>query len=533
MAMMQMVANDGVLITDIPNKPDYVYVMGGTEGKREDMLREEAELYKENHLRSKLGLEVHGMMPSKQLLPQRVCRRCRQPSSSRCLACRMAYCSRSCQRLDWNRHVFICAIKNRPSDFDRLKLFLRRLKWILEDEIKASKLVIDLFSDNHLCRAFGFVNCRNRAEASFLLCIYSMIVQNSATKIQRMIDENSLGVVVEAWMKVSQPNVEEASVGSHCISWFLEQRTKGFDIPNWDGDYLYQTQGLDLAERVFSVRAGTTIWNTLSPDQRSVFWLYARLFRDFNDVPDAHSTEWFEFGFCFCANDEQKSSLANAYIKLAETRVPLADVARAWTDSSLPLLMKSRGIDTAFLDAHRIELKLPNIDEFGIYRLQAEVTHALSGRHCECCKPKGICHPKHETILSMESYTDYAFHGTVTWERWQLLNFYKHVFQHPNFDARKMHRAKHDPDSSMLETYLDSLVPGFRRKIGNLDLGSAMFPNLKGKVRFSNGRPHCYCVVHNTFAPEGLDWTTPLVIRKIQGEANVMSKDEGMDGEEV
>lgn len=112
---------------------------------------------------------------------------------------------------------------------------------------------------------------------------------------------------------------------------------------------------------------------------------------------------------------------------------------------------------------------------------------------------------KFETHLSRESDGDYGFHGTNTWERWQLFNFYKHVFGHQDFDARKMQEAKRHPDKDKLDQYLDSLVPDFQKKIVNMVLGDIMFPKLKAGVKFPNGRPPCWCVMHNTVAPEGLD----------------------------
>lgn len=77
-----------------------------------------------------------------------------------------------------------------------------------------------------------------------------------------------------------------------------------------------------------------------------------------------------------------------------------------------------------------------------------------------------------------------------------------------------MQKAKRNEDSGMLETYLESLVPDFRRKISHVYLAGAMFPNLGGRVEFKNGRPRCYCVVHETIAPDGLDWRAQF---RIQG----------------
>jgi hypothetical protein len=41
------------------------------------------------------------------------------------------------------------------------------------------------------------------------------------------------------------------------------------------------------------------------------------------------------------------------------------------------------------------------------------------------------------------------------------------VFAHPDFDAHKMQVAKRNLNSEVLDEYLDSVVPDFRRKIGN------------------------------------------------------------------
>jgi hypothetical protein len=163
-----------------------------------------------------------------------------------------------------------------------------------------------------------------------------------------------------------------------------------------------------------------------------------------------------------------------------------------------------------FLEANGIPFHRPNRKERGIYRLIAEVNHTLSGRFCYCFMSKSYCHPKFETHLSRESDGDYGFHETNTWERWQLLNFYKHVFSRPSFDAWKMQEAKRHSNRDKLNQYLDSLVPNFKKKIGNRALGDAMFPKLEARVRFPHGRPECYCVMHNTIALKGLNWGTLL-----------------------
>jgi MYND finger len=511
--MMPTVMDDGVLVTEMPEK-GVAYVAGGAIGKGREMSLQEAELYKENHIRSRFGLEQQGEMPLKRQSTVRICRRCRLSSRLRCSACRMTYCSRSCQRKDWKRHVFICAVRNRPNDFDRLGIILSRRSCMSRGEEARSKLLLDLFSDDHLCRAFGFVNCFDYQQIGSLLCIYGVIAQTPRFAINEAIrGGGDIGAFVEVWARVYQACNKDAPSDCHCIPWFLDRRATGFDIPNWDGQYLYQVLGLQDAHRAFSLRPAAEDSTPLSPAETAVLSLYWRLFRPFNSIPDVYSAEWATFGFCYCQNIDQRKSLAQAYLELAKNGASLGDVTHAWLTSSLSQLMKARGIDVSYLETNGINFRRPHVDEFGIYRLISEVCHALSGRYCNCFKPKDHCHPKHETSLSVESDGDYGFHGTNAWERWQLLNFYNHIFQHPIFDARKMQQARRDTDHDALDRYLESLIPNFRQKIWNMYLGDGMFPKLRARVQFPKGRPHCYCVVHDTMAPEGLDWRTPWRIQ--------------------
>jgi len=173
-------------------------------------------------------------------------------------------------------------------------------------------------------------------------------------------------------------------------------------------------------------------------------------------------------------------------------------------------------LNTSTLQAKGIAFHRPDLEELGIYRLIAEVNHTLSGRFCYCYLAKGNCHPKFETHLSRESDGDYGFHGTNTWERWQLFNFYKHVFSHQNFDAREMQEAKRHQDKDKLDQYLNSLVPDFRKNIGNRVLGDIMFPKLKAGVKFPNGRQPCWCIIHDGIAPEGLNCFTSTLVSQLQ-----------------
>jgi len=214
----------------------------------------------------------------------------------------------------------------------------------------------------------------------------------------------------------------------------------------------------------------------------------------------------------------QREALAAAYLELAENGTPLDQIAKSWETSSLRHLMKSQGIDISLFESNGIHFQQPPVDEFGIYRLMAEVKHALSGCYCRCLRSACQFHSKYETLLSKETEGDYGFHGANAWERWQLLNFFSHVFAHPDFDARKMQEAKRNLSADALDEYLDSLVPGFRRKMGNEYLADAMFPKLRARVTFPHSRPPCDCIIHTTLTSEGLDLRTFSRISLMRGK---------------
>ncbi|EPE30438.1 HIT/MYND zinc finger-like protein [Glarea lozoyensis ATCC 20868] len=503
--MMPSVFNDGLLTVDRYDKPGFVTIMGGSLTKPQEMSFEKAEIYKENHIRVKFGMERSDKMPRKRGKSSKSCRLCRKTSNLRCTLCRTTYCSRSCQKSHWSQHVFVCRQTKRPAEVDYLKIYVR--KWIHAkgDERRQAQTISELYSDDDLCKTFGFNNCMERDDVAKLLCFYSHMISKMGIKgLQVGVDEE-LGNCLEVMAQLIQYERKDSYHDCPCFAWFLHRRSFiDCTIPNWAGDFAYQTAALRRLEDTFVVEELCDEDRPLSRAERDVANLYFMLLRDFNNIPDPLSSNWLKFGFCFCTNRAQSMGLAKLYIRLAESGASLEQIAKAYDEKSLPTLMKQRGLDISSFQANSIEFHPPDLEELGIYRLISEVNHTLSGHYCLCRVTKGYCHPKFETHLSVESDGDYGFHGTNTWERWQLFNFYKHVFRHPNFNARKMQEAKRHPDKDKIVQYLDSLVPNFKKKISNWVLGDAMFPKLKAGVSFPNGRPPCWCVMHETILTEGL-----------------------------
>ncbi|KAF2472426.1 uncharacterized protein BDR25DRAFT_366441 [Lindgomyces ingoldianus] len=522
--MMPMISSDAISVFPLPERPGFAVVFGGEiRGCTKPMRLGEAETLLINHLRHKYGFEPLNELPPRKSRDMAICKRCGSISNLRCRSCRMSYCSQTCQKKDWKRHVFLCTGSSRPNEVDRLKLYVShwfRAKKIRKeslDDAYTTTFLRALYSDDKLSTTFGFDSCEISLEVSYLLCIYRELIRSCGSVVlQSVVNDGNLWNFMETYSRCFMSVNASPTNGCQCFAWFLQMRERdaGFPVEHEDGFHFYLARSMAVVSQIFSLDSRVGFLASLSPTEIKVLWLYAILCRDFNCLPDVDSSQWLDFGFCFCKNLSDRQRLRKALLELPIGGSSLGEIAHAWKNDSLLTLMKARGIDVYELELNDIVPQRPRLEEFGIYRLIAEVSHALSGRFCLCFRPKEFnsdssCHSKahlkHETHLSRETDGDYGFHGVNAWERWQLFSFYAKIFNHPHFDARAMQRARHDPDPGALDSYLERLIPDFRRKMRNWSQCDVMFPKLKARVQFLPGRPPCYCIVHDTTNPDGLD----------------------------
>lgn len=513
--MMPFVSGQGIMAIRSPEQPEYAFILGGGSHGGEKMLMSDAELLKDNYLRLKLGLESLEQrepdddepqkgMPPKGASGSPICRLCKRPSSLRCSACRTDYCSKPCQKKDWTRHMFTCRVNDRPRSADVLKFLCKQWAVASREDGSRKRLLLHVYSDDDFCWGFGFTGCLDESDVDMLFYLYRRLLRRDSCKdVSVLAAREYLGFWIGALIEKGRFLHSDKERDKSCREWFQKRRQAGFDIPSRGGPpYAYQAQAVDDAERLLSVQRGAGFFSTLPGAERAVLKLYLKLLRKFNNMPDSLTFEWLNFGFCYCSTEAQSEALAAAYIELAK-KTPIDRIAKAWVDRSLGRLMQRKGID---VPSYLAGLQWPSIEELGIYRLMAEVSHSLCGySSCPCFRKACKFHSKYETLLCKEEEGDYGFHGASPWERWQLLNFYAHVFKHPRFDARKMQAARRDADPNALEAYLDALEPGFRSKIGHEYLADALFPKLNAKMSFPNGRPLCACVAHNIPRSCGLD----------------------------
>ena len=504
-------------------EPGYAILMGGPERRGFAFVPiEEAEISKTNHERKTFALEKLGEMPPTQFLSRKLCRCCHQAAIYKCSACWTYYCSKVCQRRHWMQHVFTCRVSRRPNDADFLKLAVRvaTRDANANDQEGLNKAMLHLLADDHMCCSFGFNHCKTALEVLNLACLYGTMLSKigQAVKVvQRHLEAGGLRHFVEQFCRLER-HLAQATDSDECpcVTWFLDSLSpETFIIPNRD-KVIYDIWIIAMADAIEVLGLQHRFENglKLNESQGDVFRLYLVIQPNVWLIPDIHSSSWLKFGFCYCKSFSERASLARQYWRLALSSATFDQIVSAYETSSLAGLMRTQGIDISELEIQGIRLHRPPPCEYSVYRLMIGVEHALSGRFCNCFRIQAgrRCHAYYETHIDRESDTNFGFHLTSSWERWQILNFYKHLFHLPHFDARCMADATEDPDLGALETYLNTLVPNMRKKISDRNRTNIMFPRLRDRLRgktldgqdISHFHLPCDCKEHEVTGPSGI-----------------------------
>ncbi|OTA56229.1 hypothetical protein K449DRAFT_375736 [Hypoxylon sp. EC38] len=507
-----------------PETHGYAYLFGGSKKPHGRLVPiEEAETAKVNHERKIYALEKIDEMPATKPLNPKVCHRCRSPARYRCSACWTQYCSSTCQKRDWASHVFVCRVSKRPNDVDFLRLTIRTVMRNMKsgDTERIHNAMIYLLADDHICRTFGFNYCEDRLGILNLACLYSTILSNVrpvVVGLQQQLESGNLGDFMEKFCQIERKvaritNKDECA----CVTWFLNRYSSNpFLVPNRDAT-AYEIWYTAVAHTIESFGLENRFDNGLKLDQwqADIFDLYVALQPTIWHVPDIYSSSWIKFGFCYCRSFQQRSQLAWKYLELLSSNAMFDDIVSAYKTSSLEDLMRTHGIDIPELIMEGINPRRPPPSEYSVYRLMIGVEHALSGRWCPCFEFREgrRCHAYFETHLDSESDANFGFHLTSSWERWQLLNFYKYLFRLPDFDPRRMAEAKEDSDRGSLEAYLNALVPDVRMKLSDRYRTSLLFPRLGDRLGVrvdgqTTPQTHisCICKEHEVSGPPGYRW---------------------------
>ncbi|MAD85003.1 MAG: hypothetical protein CL912_18750 [Deltaproteobacteria bacterium] len=266
---------------------------------RWEMSCEDGEIFKGNHIRLKFGLEKSDEMPPKRGKCAKRCRRCHRPSSLRCSSCRSSYCSVACQRKHWSQHVFVCRVAKRPNDVDYLKIFLSQWCHAIGDQRKRAQVLSELYSDDDLCKTFGFNNCAERDDVTKLLCFYTHMISKLGTNgLQVGLDGGNIGDYMGAVAEIIQYEGKETYRDCPCFAWFLHRQSfADCVIPDWAGDFAYQAGAFRRLEHALSIEDRDDDAQPFTKSEKELLHLYSILFREFNNIPDPLSSTWLEFGF--------------------------------------------------------------------------------------------------------------------------------------------------------------------------------------------------------------------------------------------
>ncbi|KAM3524506.1 hypothetical protein MY4038_007713 [Beauveria bassiana] len=529
-ASRMMLGFGGVTATDqqmefLPSheNPGYATVLGGNSkyGPKMEIPIYEAEVAKIDHGRRKDGLEAMGEMPPVHVTDRRPCRRCGDAASYRCRSCWTYYCSSACKKRHAATHVFSCRLPDRPNDVDFLRLTIRRVSKEIqsEDKERMHNAFVYLFADDDLCRAFGFNNCADRVEVLNLICLYATLLSRLRPAVRGLQEELEAGNLCHFMARFCELEREIARLSKtkecSCVAWFLDDCSpKTLPIPNRDKDG-YEIWIVAIISAFESLNVTQRMQNrpALSGSQRDVLDLYVTIQPSLWRLPDVTTSLWTKFGFCHCRSFSQREQLASAYLALAASAATFDDVVSAYETRSLAGLMRARGIDLLTLESQGILPCRPNVSEYKVFRLMVSVEHALSGRFCDCFRvhESRDCHRPFETHFDRECDTNFGFHLTSSWEKWQLLNFYKYIFRRHDYNPRRMAEAVNASDLGRLEAYLETLDPNMGKRLHLGHRGNLLFPRLKDRMEMRtgdgvvvHGHLPCDCKLHDVFGPPGI-----------------------------
>ncbi|CAJ2510755.1 Uu.00g063800.m01.CDS01 [Anthostomella pinea] len=528
MTFQHSAVDDEIFIHAIPDKPGYADVTNRRwkDGTREMKLGE-AEKLRIDQLRQVHGLEKLDQMPPEELHRPKTCRHCGyRPALFYCSACHTRYCGELCQKQNWHAHVFVCRVDSRPNQVDYLRLFLRR--WAPKATIVVSRATVqELLADDELCFTFGFNACLLESEVRKLMTIFRHAVRHFRLReLQEWTSEKRLHQQLRHHLSRSSGAIHEPV--QKVLEWYLEP---GIDTRIDEACihpvYQHHLFAVDFTRQLLGPLKDLVPLSRRSESARRVLSLYTKLLQPMNNVPGPLDEEWLEYGFCQCRTEDQRQKLRRAYHVLLNTTSleEIIDTVES-TGNLASLIRRDINAGISPLAGEHTALSFPRPSEIGAYRFVAEVGHILSGGYCQCfkhqhddtnafCAALGL--PKRDpgSHLSVDSEVIYGFHAAEVWERWQLFNFYAHVFSLPKFDPRHLQAAAQGTARNSLEIYLDSLVPGFRMKLYCKYRTGILFPRLGGKLRHrdTNEPIHVpdYTVVHDVTQSLGL--TNPWRLR--------------------
>ncbi|KAG1741824.1 uncharacterized protein EDB91DRAFT_316409 [Suillus paluster] len=266
----------------------------------------------------------------------RECNACIEPSSKlkRCSGChKVWYCSITCQKSDWVRHIFACKPRRPINTADHLALAVRN----------------DLLPhDPQTCKDYGFDRALTAENNSKLFGLYIGLIERMDIPAKTINDWRVRGVLVEE-IKAAYSQIPAQSRGGY-FPWFLQNQHLLTTSPQAATDSQLNDERDIMIRRAWHFTGGAetdspedirTSIARMPRDKRMCHLFYELLLSKWYPAP-FHSL-WIPFGFCSCANEAEEMCLGRLYQGLI-TKCTFDEFCDAFSSARILNLFHEKGI---------------------------------------------------------------------------------------------------------------------------------------------------------------------------------------------
>ncbi|GBC04567.1 hypothetical protein RclHR1_05740009 [Rhizophagus clarus] len=359
------------------------------------------------------------------------CSVCKKTTIKRCSRCHTKYyCSSSCQKKDYPNHVLDCP--SRSAD------------------ILVKNVVADIITTNDAVRyEYGFCNCKNPAEESNLLGLYTGLIKYidcSASELHSWWKSGNFPLHIKK-------ACEDKGYKSYYYQWFLKNEHVLQNLRKYEGektDKYLADKYHEMVKPYLSKHDQTIPMKSLSESfpesKQSVYALYLIMLT--GCIPRIEQQTWIDFGFCSC-------KYGNDYLGQTE-EIRLGDLYREL------IIQKGCKIDEfhdAYLSGSILDLLKRRKCNRNDYNWLLESKIEIRGYHQPI---KSVYYLKQYALsdvaaLKRSVNLDYGFMNCRTEdEKRQLKNTYRKLIKNPKFDPRDLHEAC---ITGKIFNYVGSILP--------------------------------------------------------------------------
>ncbi|KAG6844524.1 hypothetical protein H0H87_006180 [Tephrocybe sp. NHM501043] len=272
---------------------------------------------------------------------------CSQAANLRCSGCsKKWYCSKRCQKMDWQVHIFQCKV-NMPI----------KTSYYLARAVREN-LIPD---DPQTLEDYGFDRAVTNTEKSMLLGLYIGLIERmdiSPKEVNRWFVQGSLTKEIKA----AYETLPSGSQGGY-YPWFLKNQhilDHSIPVPKSSRD---NTD--DATVRAWRLAGGSSKDSledirlkipNLPRSEQLCLNLYTILLGDDLAHPHPALETWITFGFCACRSTESEGLLGGLYHKLIK-RCTFKEFVKGYEDHALVKLFDSKGLPYN-------PLRLEHVEEF-------------------------------------------------------------------------------------------------------------------------------------------------------------------------